>query len=522
MSSLALAGGVSYRAARRSGGATTTAAVSTAGTAPDAAGAEQRQDDRDSGAARVFWWLLLVGVVVVPRCYLWGTVPAGVHGDEGGFAALGVRMFAAPEPLWSFGPQSLPNAHFWLYGAAVRMFGVSIWSVRFVVGVFGALQALAIVDIAGRSAGRAAALTAAVVMAIPLQLHFDRLAMCNVMTVATWTFALWCVVRFPTRALAAVAAGALLAVGWYGYQAASIAPLIAGAGVAALVWRGPTRRLALRQLGLGVLSFAVAIAPLAYGFYLAPNMLFGRALGTSWLAETRDPWSELSAHLSATGSALVGLRFDQSGGFFPFQLPVVPIGLIGLAAIGLVACRPAALRLCLIAWFALVIAGNTLRAQYVVYSPVLICMVPALALASAFSARWLRWLAPVIAIAVTIQPVRQYFAQGRAIPFTEILPMAQAAAIEQHAEAASVFVAGGLGCEHGLTAWALHGRPCRTPANAELSTATPAQLFILYPPFFTFDGVLATRSDVVLTEQRFGSTPVHVWAPPPGVSAPPR
>jgi hypothetical protein len=352
-------------------------------------------------------------------------------------------------------------------------------------------------------------------MAIPLQLHFDRLAMCNVITMATWTLALWSVVRFPRRAAAAFAAGALVALGWYGYQAASIAPLIAAAGLTPLVLRRATRRLALRQLAIGVLGFVLVMAPLGYGFYLAPNMLLGRARGTSWVDQSPDRWAELAAHLSATGSALLGLGFDQSGGFFPFQIPVVPLGLVGLAAIGLVACRSSALRWCLTAWLALVIAGNVVRAEYVVYAPVLICLVPALALASAYSTRWLRWLAPVIAIAVTIQPLRQYFALGRTIPFTEILPMAQAAAIEAHRDAAAVFVAGGLGCEHGLTAWALHGRPCWSADRVELSATTPAQLFIVYPPFFALDRVLAGRSDVVLTEQHFGRTPVHVWAVPP-------
>src|SRR5262245_28196183 len=129
-----------YRATRHGRGMTA-AAVSTAQTAPDAIGVAAGRGDRRARVVRALGWAVLVGVVLVPRCYLWGTVPAGMHGDEGGFATLGVRMFAEPEPLWSFGPQTLPNAHFWLFGAAVQMFGVSIWSVRFLVGVFGVLQA---------------------------------------------------------------------------------------------------------------------------------------------------------------------------------------------------------------------------------------------------------------------------------------------------------------------------------------------------------------------------------------------
>lgn len=40
-----------------------------------------------------------------------------------------------------------------------------------------------------------------------------------------------------------------------------------------------------------------------------------------------------------------------------------------------------------------------------------------------------------------------------------------------------------------------------------------SELFIVYPPFVGADRVLATCSDLVLTEHRWGTTPVHVWAP---------
>jgi hypothetical protein len=219
-------------------------------------------------------------------------------------------------------------------------------------------------------------------------------------------------------------------------------------------------------------------------------------------------------HLSATGAALLGLRFDQSGGFFPFEIAVVPLGAVALAAVGLIACRSAALRCCVLAWLAFVIAGNVMRAEFIVYAPVLICAVPPLALAAAWSARWLRWLAPVIAVAIMIQPIRDYFAAGRSVPASEALPMAQAAAIEQHSDADGVFVAGGLGCEHGLTVWALHGRPCFAVGTAELSAAAPAQLFIVYPPYFAQDAVLDTRADLILTTERWAGTRVHVWAHP--------
>jgi 4-amino-4-deoxy-L-arabinose transferase-like glycosyltransferase len=457
-------------------------------------------------------WLLLAAIILVPRYYLWGTVPAGMHGDEGGFASLGAQMFSAPLPLWSFGPQSLPNAHLWLYGAGLHVLGYSLWSARFVTSLFGVLQALAVVDIARRTAGMAAAVTAALVTTIPLQLHFDRLAMCNVMTTATWALALWCVVRFPRHFGAAAAAGMLLALGWYGYQGSRIAPLIAAVALLPLLLRATTRRSTLRLTAAGLIGFAVVIAPLALGFYQQPQALFGRARDTAWLQLPGAGWPMLTAHLRATGSALLGLRYDSSGGFFPFDIPLVPIGLIAVSAVGLFACREAALRRCLSAWIVLVLAGNVLRHNYYVYSPVLVCLAPALALAAAYSVRWLRWFAPLVVAAAIAQPLYAYFTAGTHAPVTEIVPMAQAALLRDMDGLQPVVIAGGVGCGHGMTAFALHGRTCISVSDRELPQDNGAQLFILFPSFFRFDQALAERGDLTLYQRQWNTTGVHIWS----------
>jgi 4-amino-4-deoxy-L-arabinose transferase-like glycosyltransferase len=460
-------------------------------------------------------WLLLAGIILAPRCYLWGSVPAGIHGDEGGFATVGMQMFAAPESLSSFGPQSLPNAHFWLYGAGIELFGVSIWSARFVTSLFGALQAFAVADIARRTAGTSAALTAALVMAVPLQLHFDRLAMCNVMTTATWVAALWVVVAFPYRTAAAAAAGMTLALGWYGYQASRIAPLVAAAGLLPLLARPALRRPTIRAAAAGLIGFALVIAPLALGFLREPAAFLGRAQSTSWLQQRGDPWSALADHLRATAWAALGLQFDASGGFFPFEVPVVPIGLLGLALIGLAACRSGAMRACLAVWIVLVLAGNVLR-SYSVYAPVLVCLVPALALAAAYAVRWLRWAAPFVAAVMILPPVSSYFELARRIPASEVLPMAQAALLRDLPSAEPVLIAGGVGCRHGLTAFALRGRRCFEPETARSSTAA-AQLVIVFPRFVSLAPSLASDPALVEYHRQWGTTPVRIWSsiPPP-------
>ena len=455
-------------------------------------------------------WLLLAGIILVPRCYLWGTVPAGIHGDEGGFAAVGMEMFAAPQSLSSFGPQSLPNAHFWLYGAGIELFGVSIWSARLVTGLFGALQAFAVADIARRMAGMGAALTAALVMAVPVQLHFDRLAMCNVMTTATWVLALWVVIAFPYRTAAAAAAGMMLALGWYAYQASRIVPLVVAAALLPLLARPQSRRPTMRAAAVGIVGFAVVIAPLALGFLREPAAFLGRAQSTSWLQQAADPWSALADHLRATAWAALGRQFDASGGFFPFEVPVVPLGVLALVLIGLAACRSGAMRACLAVWIVLVLTGNVLR-TYAVYAPVLVCLVPALALAAAYSVRWLRLTAPFIAAAMVLPPLINYFELARRIPASEVLPMAQAALLRDLPAAEPVLIAGGVGCRHGLTAFALRGRTCFEPETARASTAS-AQLVIVFPRFVSLAPSLASDPALLEYHRQWGTTPVRIWS----------
>jgi 4-amino-4-deoxy-L-arabinose transferase-like glycosyltransferase len=477
--------------------------------------ATERDRRRATHSESPLGWLLLAGVILAPRYYLWGTVPAGIHGDEGGFAAVGMQMFAAPASLSSFGPQSLPSAHFWLYGAGIELLGFSIWSARFVTSLFGAVQAFAVTDIARRTAGMWAALTAALVMAVPLQLHFDRLAMCNVMTTATWVLALWLVVAFPYRIAAGLGAGMLLALSWYGYQSSRIAPLITVAGLLPLLARPATRRPTLRAAAAGLIGFAVVITPLALGFRREPATLLGRAQSTAWLQQPGDLWSPLADHLRATAWASLGLQFDASGGFFPFEVPLVPIGLLGLVLIGFLACRSAAMCACLALWIVLVLAGHVLR-SYSVYAPVLVCLVPALALAAAYSVRWLRWAAPLAAAAMILPPLSSYFELARRVPPSEVLPMAQAAFIDAMPTAQPVLIAGGVGCHHGMTAFALRGRTCLDPESARSAT-TPAQLVIVFPPFFSLAQSLSGYPGLVEYGRQWGTMPVRIWSsvPPP-------
>lgn len=385
--------------------------------------------------------------MLVPRLLHWGTVPALIDGDEAGFFAAGIAQYADRPPLWTFGPNSLPNAHLWLFGAADALFGRDVWSGRLLTALFGGAQAVALVAASGWLAGGMGALTAAAVFCLPLELHFERLAMCNVWTTATWSLALAVAVLAGWRMWAGALIGALLAAGWYGYQSSRLVPVIVAAPLLVLLWRATWRQRLV--IAVGGLSFLVALAPLLYGFWRTPQALAGRASTTSWVSNGVDA-EAVQRHLRATFDAFTGTGFDHSP-FFPFHLPLFPLLVTLLALVGLVAARSLPLALCLGAWIAAVAVGNFVR-NIPIYSCVLICAVPAVAVAAAQSARLLGVAAPLLAALAVFPAMSTYFDRADRVPPAQRFAMAHLRAVRTVPTDAPLLVAGGLGCGHGFNA----------------------------------------------------------------------
>jgi hypothetical protein len=113
------------------------------------------------------------------------------------------------------------------------------------------------------------ALTTATVLCLPLELHFERLNMCNVWTTATWSLAFAVAVLAGWRIWAGALIGALLALGWYGYQSSRLVPVIVAAPLLVLLVRANRRQVLV--IAAGILSFLVTLSPLLYGFWLAPR-----------------------------------------------------------------------------------------------------------------------------------------------------------------------------------------------------------------------------------------------------------
>ena len=411
-------------------------------------------------------------VVIVPRLLWWREVPAVIDGDEAAFFARGIAEYAHPAPLWSTGLNTLPNAHFWLMGLADALFGRDVWSGRLVTALFGGLQALALVAASARLTGAMGALTTATVLCLPLELHFERLNMCNVWTTATWSLALAVVVLAGWRIWAGALAGVLLAAGWYAYQSSRLVPPIVAAPLLVLLV-GANRRQVL-VMAAGGLSFLVTLWPLLYGFWLAPQTLIGRGVATSWITSSAAG-AGVQIHLSATLAALSGTGFEPTA-FLPYHVPLFPLVVTVLALTGLAAARSLPLALVLGAWIGGVAVGNFAR-NIPIYSCVLICAVPAFAVAAGLTARFLGVGAPLLAALAVFPATNTYFEMARSVPPSLRFVMANYHALQAIPHDAPVMIGGGLGCGHGFSQ--LH-RNCIDLADAH-TPRPPGAYVVLFP-----------------------------------------
>jgi hypothetical protein len=418
--------------------------------------------------------LIACCVVIIPRLLWWGQIPIVVDGDEAGFFATGVAEYAHRSPLWSLGPNSLPNAHFWLMGLADALLGRDVWSARLITAVFGGLQALALVAASARLTGAMGALTTATVLCLPLELHFERLNMCNVWTTATWSLAFAVAVLAGWRVWAGALVGVLLAAGWYGYQSSRLVPVIVAAPLLVLLVRATRRQVLV--IAAGVLGFLVTLSPLLYGFWLAPQTLLGRGVQTSWISSTADA-AEVQMHLSGTLTALSGTGFDNSA-FLPYHVPLFPLLITLMALAGLLAARSLPLALVLGAWFGWVVVGNFAR-NIPIYSCVLICAVPAAAVAAGLTARFLGVAAPLLAALAVFPATSTYYDMARRVPPTSRFAMANYRALKGVPYDAPLMIGGGVGCGHGFTQIY---RKCIDLTDATANTPRPPGAYVVLLP----------------------------------------
>jgi hypothetical protein len=425
-------------------------------------------------AIRVIPLVALAAIILVPRVYLWGTVPVGgVCPDEYGFSAVGDDEYAQPSPIWSFGPNGLPTASFWLIGYARHFWPNpnTIWSGRAVTAAIGVIQATAVTAIAAQLAGLPGAFTAAAFLANPLLLLFERDVCCNIWPSAAWCVGLWCLLRWPRSRFAAAMVGLLAGLAYYSYQAARIVPAIALVGIGTALVVSRQRRVVLLSAAIGCAVFLATIAPFLYGIWCClPHEYGARAWGTSWLETPLASWAFAWQRAVETVSLLT---FNQT---LPYALP--------LAVLGLSAAGNVVLSATLATWGVLVMIGSAIRTEPL-YAAVIVSLMPVFALGLACLCRLplLRRVALVIPCLVALATWRQ-------------LP----AAVEQwshyqadwamHVDFMNFIVAqpprtrfllAGLPCDLGVTRLALHHRPCENITALPPDPLPPETRVIVIP-----------------------------------------
>jgi hypothetical protein len=448
-----------------------------------------------SAAARWLGCGILVMLILVPRLAFWGTVPAGVDGDEGGFAAIGTAVYAHRVPPLGL-INTMPAVHLWPVGLARDWIShEGIWPARLVTSLFGLLQACAAVSLTKRLGGLVAAVAAAVVLAMPMEIGWERVMQPNVWTTATWTLALWCVVWAPGSRIAGACAGMWLAVGAYGYYSARFLPLIVVPVVAAGLLTYP--RLTWRALWPGVVGFLLVVWPAALSFWSVPGSLWGHPRDTTW-ALGGVTWPALWEHISATARALCEGNF------------LLPLGVMPLAIVGIAASSSWVLAVALSAWMAVVAAALVARNQPPTYGSVMVCIVPAVAVAVGLSTRWLRWAVPAFLLVTISPPLRAYYRDAAVIPPNQVVPMAQGAFVQALPATLPLYIAGGPGCGHGVTLMSANA-PC-TNISA-LPTAPIDAVVILYPEFNVL-AAACTEAGLDSRRAEWGATPTTICFPP--------
>jgi hypothetical protein len=215
-------------------------------------------------------------------------------------------------------------------------------------------------------------------------------------------------------------------------------------------------------------------------------------------------------HLSATLAALSGTGWDTTA-FFPYHVSLFPLVVTLLALAGVAAARSLPLALVLGVWIGGVVVGNFAR-NTPIYSCVLICAVPAFAVAAGLTARFLGVGAPLLAALAVFPATTTYFEMARHVPPASRFAMANYRALRGIPYDAPLMIGGGVGCGHGFTQIY---RRCidLTAANRE-HAAPPGAYVVLLPDAKSLaDSIPGDRE-----YQEWDGVEVVVIRPPPSVA----
>lgn len=237
---------------------------------------------------------VLFVVALAVRLVGLGRVPHGLWFDEAenGLVALGLAKAHALHAVFISQATEMGAIYFYVLGGVLRVLGDTIFALRVLPAIAGALIVPTLYVLASRLYGRRVAVTSAVLVAFSAwNITFSRFGLASMATVALDVAVFACVVLgFRSGRLGWYAAGgALLGLGLQGYYVARLVPLVL---LAVLVHMaiGDWRRVWALRSGIAIFAAAAAIAfvPMAVFAVQKPNEFNSRISSVSIFSEQDD------------------------------------------------------------------------------------------------------------------------------------------------------------------------------------------------------------------------------------------
>jgi hypothetical protein len=191
---------------------------------------EDRTDWRLPRRSELIVLACILLVAAIMRLYRLDDWYMGMHGDEGEFGDIGVRILAG-EAISPFtvGLQGHPNATFWGLALSMKVFGTDIDGLRMFPVICGMLLMLPFYGLVKMWFGLRMAIIATLLVAISdVHIHFSRLGLDNIVTPLALTGGFYFFFRGlrTGRMLSFVLSGYVFTLGLYFYAASRLTPIM--------------------------------------------------------------------------------------------------------------------------------------------------------------------------------------------------------------------------------------------------------------------------------------------------------
>jgi len=303
------------------------------------------------------WWegvgiSVLLVVALFLRAHHLTSLPAGIHGDEAIFGTEGyVVLHQGLVGSYSFIAAGQPTGPFYLDALAVALFGRTVFAVRVVSMLVGALTIPALYLVLRRNTDRLTAFVGAAILAVMnWHLHFARVGF----ALALWLFGVVLITGALTEAIRRrswrwwAATGTLAGLSIYAYNAhtvflAILMLFIAAYFARALITRALPPRIGARCIAAVAITLGITTYPMA-SFVLHDREHYLAHL-SFWSIFTRQEWQSRTDTQERV--AFLAARYLQYWNHMSFHpqfdgadatsiVPTVPPALLVLALSGIV------------------------------------------------------------------------------------------------------------------------------------------------------------------------------------------